>query len=159
MSQLCALRHVADSSCAMKSGDVQYFPFRFPSVSPKVDWPGCPDEDLSDIAAHHYRNAVVCQLLRFRDSIQAEHLATYWELVDTILDLSIEVAVQLLQNVYEYRVRKLPPSESQDAYPHLAHEVYRLEYDEPGVFRDVCASALINEAVDLLQEEVERLIA
>ena len=110
-------------------------------------------------SARKYRNAVVCSLLRFRERVHEDDLPTYWELIDDMLDLSLESAIQLLQNLYEYHVRKLRPSESRREYPQISNELYRLEYDdEQGGFRDVCADALFNEAIDLLQEEADRLI-
>ena len=110
-------------------------------------------------SARKYRNAVVCRLLRFRERVQQDDLPTYWEIIDEMLDLSLESAIQLLQNLYEYHVRRLRPSESQREYPQIANALYRLEYDdEQGGFRDVCAGALFNEAIDLLQEEADRLI-
>ncbi len=116
------------------------------------------DEILID-SSRKYRNAVVCRLLRLRDRVNEDDLPTYWEIIDQMLDLSLESAIQLLQNLYEYHVRKLLPNESRREYPQISNELYRLEYDdEQGGFRDVCAGALLNEAVDLLQEEADRLI-
>ncbi len=110
-------------------------------------------------SARKYRNAVVCRLLRFRERVHEDDLPTYWEIIDDMLDLSLESAIQLLQNLYEYHVRKLHPGESLREYPQIANELYRLEYDdEQGGFRDVCVDALFNEAIDLLQEEADRLI-
>jgi hypothetical protein len=110
-------------------------------------------------SSRKYRNAVVCRLLRFRDRVHEDDLLTYWEIIDEMLDLSLGSAIQLLQNIYEYHVRKLQPNESRREYPQISNELYRLEYDdEQGVFRDVCAGALLNEAIDLLQEEADRLI-
>lgn len=110
-------------------------------------------------SSRKYRNAVVCRLLRFRERVHEDDLPTYWEIIDEMLDLSLESAIQLLQNLYEYHVRKLQPGESQREYPQISNALYRLEYDdEQGGFRDVCADALFNEAIDLLQEEADRLI-
>jgi len=110
-------------------------------------------------SSRKYRNTVVCRLLRFRDRVHEDDLPTYWEIIDEMLNLSLEAVVQLLQNLYEYHIRKLRPSESRREYPQIANELYRLEYDdEQGGFRDVCAGALFNEAIDLLQDEADRLI-
>jgi hypothetical protein len=76
-----------------------------------------------------------------------------------MLRLNTTSAIQLLQNLYEYRVRKLSFQESLCHYPQITNALYRMEYeDEPGGFRDVCAGALLKEAIDLLQEEAERFI-
>ena len=116
-------------------------------------------DDIPIESARRYRNTVVCHLLRFRERVHKDDLSTYWDIIDEMLELSLASAIQLLQNIYEYHVRKLPQSESKREYPHISNDLYRLEYDdEQGGYRDVCAGALLNEAVDLLQEEANRLI-
>jgi len=75
------------------------------------------------------------------------------------MDISIESASKLLENLYEYRVRKLLPLEKRRLYPGIPNTIYRLEYeDNSGGHRDVCAGTLLNEAIDLLQTEAERLV-
>jgi hypothetical protein len=125
--------------------------FRYPTTSHL--------DEIPLESAQRYRNAVVCHLLRLRTRVSKDDRTTYWDIIDDMLNLSLPSAIQLLQTIYEYRVRKLPIRESQQCYPHIHNELYRLEYnDEHGGTRDVCAGALLNEAVDLLQEEAVRLI-
>jgi hypothetical protein len=118
-----------------------------------------PPDDIPITSARHYRNDVVCRLLRLRDRVHEDDIPTYWELIDDMLQLTTTSAIQLLQNLYEYHVRKLSFNESLHNYPQISNALYRLEYeDDPGGFRDVCAGSILKEAIDLLQEEAERLI-
>jgi hypothetical protein len=118
-----------------------------------------PSDDIPIASARHYRNDVVCRLLCLRDRVHEDDIPAYWEIIDEMLRLTTKSAIQLLQNLYEYRVRKLPFHESLRNYPQITNALYRLEYeDDPGGFRDVCAGALLKEAIDLLQEEADRLI-
>ena len=105
-----------------------------------------------------YRDAMVWRLLCRERFVDVENLQPYWELMDAMMDISIESASALLENLYEYRVRKLLPLEKRRLYPGVSNDVYRMEYDdEQGGYRDVCAGTLINEAIDLLQAEADRL--
>ena len=111
-------------------------------------------------SAQRYRNAAVCRLLRYRWFVHEDDLLQYWEIIDEILDLTLPSAIKMLQNLYECRVRKLPLTESQYEYPEITNSLYRLEYDDQqGGSRDVCVSTLFKEAIDLLQEEADRLIS
>ena len=106
-----------------------------------------------------YRDAAVWRLLCLEKDVDANDLAMYWEIMDAMMDISIESAIILLQNLYEYRVRKLRPLEKKRLYPAISNDLYRLEYDdERGGSRDVCAGTLLNDAIDLLQTEAERLV-
>jgi hypothetical protein len=110
-------------------------------------------------SSSRYRDAIISHLWRFRKYVHKADLPLYYIIMNEMLDLSFTSAIHLLQNLYEYQVRKLQPSESRKEYPGISNELYRLEYDdERGVYRDVCAETLLNEAIDLLKTEAERLI-
>ena len=106
-----------------------------------------------------YRDAVVWRLLCLEDRVDTGDLYAYWEILDALMDLSVQSAIQLLQNLYEYEVRKLQPLERKQAYPGIANDLYRLEYrDAEGGCRDVCVGTLLQEAIDLLHEEATYFI-
>jgi hypothetical protein len=106
-----------------------------------------------------YRDAAVWRLLRREEHVDIEDLLSFWELLDQMMDISMESATMLLQHLYEYRIRKLSMLEQQRLYPGVSNPLYRLEYDGGcGGYRDVCAGTLLREAIDLLQAEAERLI-
>ena len=106
-----------------------------------------------------YRDAAVWRVLCREEQVDIENLLSFWELLDQMMDISIESASLLLQNLYEYRIRKLSVHERQRLYPDVTNELFRLEYDDGcGGYRDVCAGTLLCEAIDLLQAEAERLI-
>lgn len=105
-----------------------------------------------------YRDAAVWSLLCREEQVDIENLLSFWELLDQMMDISIESASKLLQNLYEYRIKKLSMHEKQRLYPGVSNELFRLEYDDGGGYRDVCTGTLLREALDLLQAEAERLI-
>lgn len=106
-----------------------------------------------------YRDAIVWRLMCQEDQVDIVDLMSYWEILDEMMEISLESASTLLQNLYEYRIRKLSASEKQRLYPGVTNELYRLEYDDGcGGYRDICPGILLREAIDLLQIEAERLI-
>lgn len=106
-----------------------------------------------------HRDTAVWRLLRQEDRVEAIDLPLYWDIMDVMMIMSAGIAIQLLETLYEYRVRKLNDIERKRQYPDVSNDLYRLEYDEEsGVYRDVCAGSLISEAIDLLLEEAERLV-
>jgi hypothetical protein len=106
-----------------------------------------------------HRDAAVWRLLRQEDRVDAIDLPVYWDIMDVMMIMSVGIAVQFLETLYEYRIRKLNDLERKRQYPDVSNDLYRLEYDdEPGVYRDVCAGSLISEAIDLLLDEAERLV-
>ncbi|PIE32348.1 hypothetical protein CSA56_15875 [candidate division KSB3 bacterium] len=116
-------------------------------------------QNISREVSTKHRNAALWRLLCLEHRVEASDLMTYWEIMDDMMDLSIVSAVVLLELLYDYQVRKLKTWEKNRHYPGVSNDIYRLEYDDqPGGYRDVCASALINEAIDVLQEEAERLV-
>jgi hypothetical protein len=106
-----------------------------------------------------HRDAAVWRLLRQEERVDAIDLSTYWDIMDVMMVISVDIAIQFLETLYEYQVRKLNDLERKRQYPDVSNDLYRMEYDdEPGVYRDVCAGILISEAIDLLLEEAERLV-
>ena len=128
--------------------------FTAPIVSVKKDAP----RPASLAVVARYRDAAVWRLLRLERRVDADDLRAYWEIMDALMDISLASAILLLQHLYEYRVQQLTPAERHAAYPGVTNDLYRLAYDDqPGGSRDVCAATLIMEALDVLQEEAERL--
>lgn len=106
-----------------------------------------------------YRDAAVWRLLCQEEQVDIDDLLSYWEILDEMMDISIESASLLLHTLDEYRIRKLTTLEKQRLYPGVTNDVFRLEYDDGhGGFRDVCAGTLLHEAIDLLQAEADRFI-
>ncbi|GAK55327.1 hypothetical protein U27_02159 [Candidatus Vecturithrix granuli] len=106
-----------------------------------------------------YRDAVVWRLLCQEERVDIDDLLSYWEILDEMMDISIESASLLLHNLDEYRIRKLTTFEKQRLYPGVTNDVFRLEYDDgQGGSRDVCTGTLLHEAIDLLQAEADRFI-
>lgn len=106
-----------------------------------------------------HRDAAVWRLLCQEERVDSIDLPTYWDIMDVMMVISVGIAIEFLETLYEYRVRKLNDIEKQRQYPGVSNDLYRLEYDDqPGVHRDVCAGSLISEAIDLLLEEAERLL-
>ncbi len=129
--------------------------FQYPSIPIQKPVP----EEMPIESSKKYRDAAVWRLLCLEQHVDASDLMTYWEIMDSMMDISIQSAINLLQSVYEYRVRKLQPFEKTQEYPGVSNDLYRLEYDdERGGYRDVCVGTLINEAIDLFQAEAERLV-
>ena len=125
---------------------------------PKSFCRNVPQDIPRDISTKH-RNAALWRLLCWESRVDVSDLIMYWEIMDEMMDMSIASAVTLLEILYEYKVRKLRTWEKNRQYPGVTNDIYRLEYDDqPGVYRDVCAGALIHEAIDVLQEEAERLV-
>jgi len=118
-----------------------------------------PPPDISFDVSTRRRDAAVWRLLCHEDRVDTTDLQTYWEIMDAMMDISVESAVFLLQTLYEYRIRVLSSAEKAHLYPGVPHPLYRLEYvDDRGGRRDVCAGSLIDEAIDVLYEEAERLV-
>ena len=145
-------------SLAVQRKDVKlYFApvFQFP---PKTTQKSKPKFVPSTTSTKH-RDAAVWRLLRQEDRVDTIDLPIYWDIMDVMMIISVGIAVEFLETLYEYRVRKLNDLERKRQYPDVSNDLYRLEYDdEPGVYRDVCAGSLISEAIDLLLEEAERLV-
>ncbi len=132
---------------------LQYFQYHPASVQRAMP------EDMPVESSRKYRDTAVWRLLCLEDYVDVSDLISYWEIMDAMMDISIASAINLLQNLYEYRVRKLQAPEKRRLYPETPNDLYRLEYDdERGGYRDICARTLINEAIDLLQAEAERLV-
>ena len=118
-----------------------------------------PPPDISFDVSTRRRDAAVWRLLCHEDRVDTTDLQSYWDIMDAMMDISVESAVFLLQTLYEYRIRVLSSAEKARLYPGVSHPLYRLEYvDERGGQRDVCAGSLIDEAIDVLYEEAERLV-
>ncbi len=106
-----------------------------------------------------HRDAAVWRLLCQEERVDSIDLPTYWDIMDVMMIISVGIAIEFLETLYEYQVRKLNDLEKHRQYPGISNDLYRLEYDDqPGVYRDVCAGSLISEAIDLLLEEAERLL-
>ena len=106
-----------------------------------------------------YRDAAVWRLLCQEEQVDIDDLLSFWEILDEMMDISIESASLLLHTLDEYRIRKLTTLERQRLYPGVTNDVFRLEYDDGrGGSRDVCAGTLLHEAIDLLQAEADRFI-
>lgn len=103
-----------------------------------------------------YRDSVLWRLLQSERDIDKNDLFTYWKLIDSIMDLSPKSAIVILKNRYGYRVRKLRPNEKKK---NTSKELYRLENNSKhGGYRDICANTLLKKTVDLLQNDVKRLV-
>ena len=114
---------------------------------------------VSTTISTKHRDAAVWHLLCQEEQVDSIDLPIYWDIMDVMMEISVDIAIKFLETLYEYRVRMLDEKEKQRQYPEIPNALYRLEYDDqPGVYRDVCAGTLINEAIDLLQEEAERLL-
>lgn len=118
-----------------------------------------PPPDVSFEVSTRRRDAAVWRLLCMEDRVDTADLQAYWEVMDAMMEMSVESAVFLLQTMYEYRIRALSSTEKARFYPGVSHPLYRLEYvDDRGGQRDVCAGSLVDEAIDLLYEEAERMV-
>ncbi len=123
------------------------------------EWPQERPPEPSLESWRKYRDTVVWRLLCQEDRVDVDDLLSYWEILDEMMDISIESASLLLHNLDEYRIRKLTPFEKQWLYPGVTNDVFRLEYDDSqGGTRDICAGTLLHEAIDLLQAEADRFI-
>lgn len=128
------------------------------SSRPKAKKVTPPPEVSSEVSTRH-RDAAVWRLLCMEDRVDTTDLQAYWEVMDAMMEMSVESAVFLLHTLYEYRIRALTSAEKARLYPGVSHPLYRLEYmDERGGQRDVCAGSLVDEAIDLLYEEAERMV-
>ncbi len=129
------------------------FPYQWDVVQQQIP------QEVPIESSRKYRDAAVWRLLCLEDRVEAGNLMAYWEIMDQMMEISIDSAIKLLENLYEYRARQLSPFEKRRQYPDVSNDLYRLEYDEEGEsYRDVCAGTLINEVIDLLQTEAERLV-
>lgn len=131
--------------------------FQHPS-RPKAKKVTPPPEVSFEVSTRH-RDAAVWRLLCLEDRVDASDLQAYWDVMDAMMEMSVESAVFLLQTMYECRIRALTSAEKARLYPGVAHPLYRLEYmDDRGGRRDACAGSLVDEALDLLYEEAERMV-
>lgn len=128
------------------------------SSRPKAKKVTPPPEVSFEVSTRH-RDAAVWRLLCLEDRVDASDLQAYWDVMDAMMEMSVESAVFLLQTMYECRIRALTSAEKARLYPGVAHPLYRLEYmDDRGGRRDACAGSLVDEALDLLYEEAERMV-
>jgi hypothetical protein len=101
----------------------------------------------------------VWRLLSLEQHVDAEDCYQYWDILDTMMDLSVESATELLQNVYGYHVRKLWPAEKFCNYPDRRDEVYQIELPGPqGISKDLSSGALIKEALYAMKEHACHLV-
>ncbi len=134
-----------------------YYLFQY-SSRPKAKKVTPPPEVSFEVSTRH-RDAAVWRLLCLEDRVDASDLQAYWDVMDAMMEMSVESAVFLLQTMYECRIRALTSAEKARLYPGVAHPLYRLEYmDDRGGRRDACAGSLVDEALDLLYEEAERMV-
>lgn len=106
-----------------------------------------------------YRDDVLWNFLCREDWVDLADLIEYWRIIDTIMDISLQSAKQVLQTHYKCQVRTLRPRGKKRNISGINHEMYRLEYkNNRGTDRELPASALLIEAIDLLKEEAEGLI-
>ncbi len=54
-----------------------------------------------------YRDAAIWHLLCLENSISANDILIYWEIIDNLIDLSLRSALVLLQNRYKYHINNL----------------------------------------------------
>jgi hypothetical protein len=116
-------------------------------------------QDVSHEAVIKYRDALVWRLLSLEQHVDTEDLYLYWDILDTMMNLSVESATELLQNVYGYHIRKLWPAEKLCNYPDRRDEIYQIELpDNQGISKDLSSGALLKEALYAMKEHACHLI-
>ncbi|GAK48876.1 hypothetical protein U14_00087 [Candidatus Moduliflexus flocculans] len=136
-----------------------YYQIQMFQHSPRQKAKKITPPDVSFEVSTRRRDTAVWRLLCLEDRVDTTDLQAYWEVMDAMMEMSVESAVFLLQTMYEYHIRALTSAEKARLYPGVSHPLYRLEYvDERGGRRDVCAGSLVDEAIDLLYEEAERMV-
>ena len=99
------------------------------------------------------RDTMVWRLLEFEHDIAAHNLEQYWNILDEMMEISLNSAIDVLEEAYCARFRKLQPYEQQHEYPGVQQEVYRIAYFERHKpYEDFASGTLMEHALDVLQE-------
>jgi hypothetical protein len=117
---------------------------------------------LREVSARYIikrRDAIVWRLLGFEHDVPARHLEQYWNLLDAMMEISVNSAIDVLEEAYCARFRKLQPYEKQQQYPGVQQEVYRIAYVERHKpHEDFTNGTLVEHALDILQEQAYALL-
>lgn len=106
-----------------------------------------------------YRDAAIWHLLCLENSISANDILVYWEIIDNMIDLSLRSALVLLQNRYKYHINNMCiGTEKKEMATVSSISKYRLKPNKSSDERSVCAEFFLYTAIDFLQEEAERLV-
>lgn len=128
--------------------------FQYPPVSRSTRL-----QEVSHEAVITYRDALVWRLISLEQRVSAEDRYLYWDILDAMMDISVQSAIELLNNVYGYHIRPLQPCEKFCEYPGIRGEIYRLESSgAQGISKDLSSGALLKEALYTLKEHACHLI-
>lgn len=123
--------------------------------------PAAPKRSLREVSASHLmnrRDAIVWRLLGFEHEVASQNLEPFWNLLDRMMDVSVESAIDILQEAYCARFRKLRPYEKRQYHPGVQQDVYRIAYfDRNTPHEDFTSGALVEHALDILQEQAYAL--
>jgi hypothetical protein len=76
-----------------------------------------------------------------------------------MMEISVYSAIEVLEEAYCTRLRKLRPYEQRHEYPGVRQEIYRITYPEwYKSYEDFTSSALVEHALDVLQEQAYALL-
>lgn len=105
------------------------------------------------------RDAMVWRLLNFEHDVAAHNLEQYWDILDAMMEISIHSAIEVLEKAYCTHIRELTGYERRGHYPGMRQEVYRVAYsDRQRPYEDFTRGALIEHALDVLQEQAYALV-
>ena len=105
------------------------------------------------------RDAIVWRLLGFEHDIAAHNLERYWNVLDKMMEISVNSAIDIVEEAYYARFRKLRPYEQQHEYPGTRQDVYRIAYsDHDKSHEDFSSGTLVEHALEVLQEQAYALL-
>lgn len=105
------------------------------------------------------RDAIVWRLLGFEHEVSARNLEHYWNLLDTMMEISVNSAIEVLEEAYCARSRKLEMYEKRQYYPGIRQDVYRIAYFESHKpHEDFTSGTLLEHALEILQEQAYALL-
>ncbi len=115
-------------------------------------------EEIHLESVKKYRDAALWDILCLDDRIDLSDVDRYWEIIHSLMDLSLQSAIQLLQNRHQCQGRTLQFNGKTWKYPEIVRELHQAVYqDGQGVYRDLLASVVLIETIDLLQQKAESL--